>query len=229
MNGYIWHGTRTLYIYSHILHIYLFACVKRIMAPPILEASTNITATLSFLSPFLISFYYFIYIVYKIEVQKHLETGCRRTDRSFVRWAAHRRREAEATCVCATDTHTHTDVQPNRAFTSTRIALISSTQPRTRSHIHTKHRHTSRTERTKTNKHTEPYIIVIKLIRKQFGSVSAVISFSSPSSFLFAAAAAVTTTTSTAESLLAQIYTCIVYIVAFSLRWCYLLLSWYLF
>lgn len=131
--------------YIHIYRIYSLDA-RESMAPPILEASTNITATLSFLSPFLISFYYFIYIVYKIEVQKHLETGCR-TDRSVVsaHGLAQRSRGDVRMCVCVT---AHTRAQPN--LTHTRINQSAST----RSHIRGQNVATERTnERTKTNKH----------------------------------------------------------------------------
>lgn len=77
-------------VYSRLANDDTYICriysldARESVAPPILEASTNVTATLSFLSPFLISFYYFIYIVYKIEVQKHLEKlVAAQTDRSF--------------------------------------------------------------------------------------------------------------------------------------------------
>lgn len=114
------------------------------VAPPILEASTNVTATLSFLSPFLISFYYFIYIVYKIEVQKHLETGCRtdrpQTDRSFSSRTRSSRRDVRV-CLCVSvQRHLHT--QTERVFSQIEhMYTLSSSHARTQSSV-------TRTERT---------------------------------------------------------------------------------
>lgn len=87
------------------------------LAPPILEASTNVTATLSFLSPFLISFYYFIYIVYKIGSTKTLGklVAVAQIDRS-ARSSSSGEAEAEP-CVCVCD---GIHLQPECATTGVR-------------------------------------------------------------------------------------------------------------